>query len=245
LGTQDGFHIFTDLQDRVVTAKIINVDDQRGLVELEMENKRRVKVGPSVFIEKDQDYIRNWRLCESFLSSSGLRFEGEKKVVEDWSENSGGINREFEKVVYNCTFRNGSSTEFTDLAVDYCVYWEQEVGGKGGGEERMEKDFSGSFQIGRLAPREAVNLATEPVVLLYQHLAGGYYYLGGQTDKQSSKMKGVWLKVSMKSKSGETVTRDFCEPSDVMKRQTWKAPEKAPSEVAAPSKKKKGKKKQQ
>ncbi len=224
MGAWDGFHAFTDTQGRAVSAKIVNFDAQRGWVELELENKQRKKVDPAVFSADDQAYIKDWSKAKSLLSTSGLRFAAEKKVVEDWSENTTGINREFEKVVYDCVFKNGSADILTDLTVDYCVYWMQEEGDRGGGEVALEKDFSGSFTIDRLEPRGTATCATEPVVLLYQHLAGGYYYSGGQTDKQSSKMKGVWLKVSMQGPGGETVVRDFCEPADVMKRLAWKAP---------------------
>jgi hypothetical protein len=72
---KDEFRVFTTQDDRVVSARIINVDRQRGVVELELENKRRKKVKPSVFTEADQAYIHDWNLCKTFMSSSGLRVE--------------------------------------------------------------------------------------------------------------------------------------------------------------------------
>lgn len=238
---EDGFRVFTDLQGRVVSARIIQVDDARGLVELEMENKRRTKVKPSIFSEEDQAYIREWELCRTFMSSSGLRFAGEKKVIEDWSDSPGaGINREYEKNVYRCELKNGSPIPFENVAVEYCVYWEQEIPQKGG-EQRLEKDYSGRHEIARIEPRATAEFQTDPVTLVYQYLQGGYYYIDGATGKQSSKMKGVWLKVSMTTPGGKKVTREFCEPADVMKRQEWKDPEKADAKKAASRKKKKKK----
>jgi hypothetical protein len=243
LQAKDGLHIFTDRQDRVVSARIVNLDERRGLVELELENKRRTKVKPSIFIEKDQAYIRDWGIGQAFMASSGLRFSGEKEVIEDWSDSPGtGINQEFEKTVYNCELKNGSSVSFENVDVEYCVFWVQEVP-EASGERRLEKDYSGRYAIPRMEPRSTTDFATDPVTLVYQHLAGGYYYSNGATGKQSSKMKGVWLRVSMTTKSGETYTREFCEPTGVMKHQVWKAPPEISPEESPPEKKKKSKKK--
>ncbi|VGO21101.1 hypothetical protein [Pontiella sulfatireligans] len=237
-------HIFTDLQDRVVSARIVRMDEMRGMLELELENKRRVKVKPSVFTEEDQAYIHEWCVCQAFLMSTGLRFSGEKKVIEDWSESGGvGINREFEKVVYTCELKNGSPTVFENVEVEYCVYWVQEIP-QVNGEKRIEADYSGRYEIAQLEPRACANFQTDPVTLVYQYLQGGYSYRDGAPGKQSSKMKGVWLKVSMMTPSGKKVIREFCEPSDVMKRQVWK--ERVPDVVASvDGKKKKSRKKKQ
>jgi hypothetical protein len=240
-----GFHIFTDLQGRSIAAKVFHVDTQRNLVELVLENGRHTKVAPTVFTEADQAYIRDCAIGEAFMASSGLRFSGEKVVIEDWSESGGtGINREFEKVVYKCNFKNGSTVAFDNVEVEYCVFWEQEYP-EASGERREELDYSGRHQIDRLDPRAEVEFQTTPVTLVYQYLQGGYYYSNGATGKQSSKMKGVWLKAYLTTASGETYIREFCEPSTVMKYQVWKAPalkEKAANDEPS-SQKKKGKKK--
>ena len=236
-----GFHIFTDGQGRKVTAKIIHVDSRRDVVELELENKRRKKVNPSVFIEADQIYIRDWVICNTFISSSGLRFSAEKEVVEDWSETPAtGIIQEFEKNIYNCELKNGSAVAFKNIKVEYCVYWVQEIQ-QGGEEECLELDFSGQYDIPGIEPRATARFQTTPVILIDQSLQGGFYYAEGGSDKQDSKMKGVWVKVSMTTAAGKIVTHDFCEPSDVMKRQVWKAPKISKPQES--KKKKKGSKK--
>ncbi|VGO11547.1 hypothetical protein PDESU_00092 [Pontiella desulfatans] len=234
-------HIFTSQQGQVVSARIIQVDSQRGLVELELENKQRKKVKPTVFIESDQAYIRDWAIGQAFMASSGFRFKGEKKVIEDWSESGGiGVNREFEKVVYICDLKNGSAYTFENIEVEYCVYWEQEYP-EASGERKERLDYSGRNSINSVAPRTAVAVQTDPVTLVYQYLAGGYYYSNGATGKQSSKMKGVWLKAKLTTESGETFVRDFCEPASVMKQQVWKAPPKAEVETSSGKKKRKKK----
>jgi hypothetical protein len=242
-GVESEYHIFTDLQDRVVTAKIIKLDEQRNLVELERENKRRVKVKPSVFIEADQAYIRACTICSTFMSSSGLRFSGEKEVIEDWSESpAAGVNREFEKNVYNCELKNGSAVAFENIKIEYCVYWVQEYQ-QNGEEQRLEQDYSGRYEIPRIEPRSTAKFQTTPVTLVCQSLQGGYYYKEGGSDRQNSKMKGVWVKVSMTPADGKTVFREFGEPASVMKHQVWKAPAKQEIKTAPSGSKKKKKKK--
>jgi hypothetical protein len=242
-GAESEYHIFTDLQDRVVTAKIIKMDEQRNLVELELENKRHVKVKPSVFIEADQVYIRDWKICSRFMSSSGLRFSGEKEVIEDWSDSPGrGVNREFEKNIYNCELKNGSAVAFENIKIEYCVYWVQESQKKGE-EQRLEKDYSGQLKIPRIEPRSSAKFETTPVTLVCQFLQGGFYWPEGGSDRQNSKMKGVWVKVSMTPANGKTVFREFGEPASVMKHQVWKAPSKQETKPESSGSKKKKKKK--
>ena len=217
----DDLHIFTDHQDRVVAARILKMDSRRGLVELERENKRRIKVKPSIFIEADQAYIHDWCLGQAFMTAFGLKFSGKKSVVDEWEERSGAIKRDFKKVSYDCEFKNGSSYIFENLEVKYCVYWVQEMITRGG-EDRLDKTYAGQYEISKMKSHEKVSFLTDPITLMYQHLQGSYYYSGGAPDKQSSKMKGVWLKVSITTESGDTFTRDFCEPADIMKYQVWK-----------------------
>ncbi len=217
----DDVHIFTDQQDRVVAARIIKMDARRGLVELERKDKRRIKVNPSIFIEADQAYIRDWCLGQAFMATSSLRFSGKKRVVDEWEKQSKGVIRDFKKVAYDCTLKNGSNHSFENITVKYCIYWVQEMITQGG-EERIDKTYAGQYRIPKIAPREVVEKVTDPVTLMYQHIKGGYYYAGGAPDKQSSKMKGVWLKVSFTTESGETFTRDFCEPTSFMKQKVWK-----------------------
>jgi hypothetical protein len=224
-GAQDAFHVFTDRQGRTVSARIIKVDELRGVVELELENKRRSRVKPSVFCEKDQNHIHEWNVCQTFMSSSGLRFSGERKVIEDWNESPGsGIKREYEKNIYRCELKNGSSIPYKDILVEYCMYWVQEKMADGE-EVCLKRTHSARHKIPQIEPRSEVRFQTDPVVLFDQSLLPNYYWVKGGPDQQDSKMKGIWLKVSMTTPGGMTVVREFCEPSDVMNRQTWQEPE--------------------
>ena len=79
------------------------------------------------------------------------------------------------------------------------------------------------------------------MTLVCQYLQGGYYYREGGSDRQNSKMKGVWVKVSMTPANGKTVTREFGEPASVMKHQVWKAPDMVKADVSEPKSNKKKK----
>lgn len=219
------FRAFQSQQGQVVEARIINFDANRGLVELELRNKRRKKVKPSVFAESDQGYIRDWAQGKSFMSGSGIRFKAEKKVIKDWRESpAAGIERQFEQCVYICELKNGGMTALENLKVEYCVYWSQEYL-RNGEESKKVHHLSDMAEIDKIKKQSAVTFQTSPTTLCDQSLVGGYYYSGGGPDKQDAKMKGVWVKVMLTTPSGLTFTRDFCEPAGVMKQIEWKKSE--------------------
>jgi len=225
-GAEEKAHMFTDQQDRTVFARIIRMDERRGLVELELENKRRIKVKPSIFCEKDQVYIKSWIWINTFTSNSGLVFTGKKKTVGSGTKNGGrGVVQELEEVAYNCELKNKSALPYENIKVEYCVFWAQETIDEEGGEVCLKQSYSGRHEIERIGPLAALKFQTDPVTLVQQRLKADYYYESGTPDRQSAKIKGVWVKVFMTTPDGKTTIRDFCEPGDVIKRQKWTAPD--------------------
>jgi hypothetical protein len=241
-GAADGqYHIFTDQQDRVVAAKIIKVDALRGLVELELENKRRTKVKPSIFCEKDQAYIRDWQSVKSFNSSSTFKAEMKKKVVESWTE-KGTAQRDFERVVYEIELTNRGGEPLDNLDVAYNVFYEQEHL-KSSGQYTEKNCTKGLIHHARLEARASHSLKTDPLVVYDQHLSGGYDgYVGGLPERQEGDIKGIWVRVSLTTPSGLTAIREFLSPKSLINHQSWEAPH-TPEPEKPSSGRKKGKKK--
>ncbi|MCF7818086.1 MAG: hypothetical protein K9M54_09415 [Kiritimatiellales bacterium] len=227
-GGEDGVHVFTDQQNRVVSAKIINVDDLRGLVELELDGGRRVKVKPSAFTEKDQAYIRDWNTVQTFLSSSGFKLELKKKVVETWSE-KGDVQRDFEKVLFEIVMTNRGKAPLENLQVAYNVFYEQEQLNSGG--QYTEKECGMDWiSHPRIEPLASATLATQPVVVFNQHLSFGYDgYVDGFPDRQEGDIKGVWVRVFLSTSSGLSAVREFKSPENLNNHCVWKEPIKSES----------------
>ncbi len=219
------FHIFTDGQDRVVTAKIINVDSRRDVVELELENKRRTKVKPSIFIEADQIYICDWESLKRFNSSSMFKVEISKKVIESWTK-KGTAQQDFDRVEYGITLINRGAAPLNNLDVAYNVFYEQEQL-KSSGQYTEKNCVKGRIHHAQLNARTSHTLKAESVVVFDQHLSGGYDgYVGGLPERQEGDIKGIWVKVSMTTPSGASATREFLSPANLKNHQRWKNPDK-------------------
>jgi hypothetical protein len=227
-GATDGFRIFTDRQGRAVSAKIINVDAQRGLVELQLENKRRKKIKPSIFCEKDQTYIRDWQSLRMFNSSSSFKVELKKKVVESWTE-KGSVQRDFERVMYEMVLMNRGAEPLENLEVAYNIFYEQEQLATSG--QYTDKHCTkGRIQREQVAPRSSNTLNSESVVVFDQHLSGGYDgYVGGLPERQEGDIKGIWLRVTLTMPSGASAMREFLSPKSLKSHHSWQEPESTES----------------
>lgn len=239
-GGEDGVHVFTDTQNRAVSAKIINVDDLRDLVELEVGGGRRVKVKPSVFSEKDQAYIRDWNTVQTFLSSSGFKLELKKKVIETWSE-KGDVQRDFEKVLFEIVMTNRGKALLENLQVAYNVFYEQEQLNSGGQYTEKECCMDWISHPG-IEPWASATLSTQPVVVFDQHISAGYDgYVGGFPDRQEGDIKGVWVRVFLSTPSGLSAVREFKSPENLNNHCVWKEPIKSESVPEAGKDKKRNK----
>lgn len=218
-GAEDGFRIFTDTQGRAVTAKVIKLDTRRGLVELELENRARKKVKPTVFCEADQAYLCDWQKVDEFMSA-GFKVEIEKRTVEEWTE-KGSVQRDYEKIAYEIRMRNSGTVGFEDVRVDYNIFYEQEELGYGSNALKKET-VPGRKIVEMVLPQKNCVVMTDPVVIYSQHLSGGYdEYVSGAPTNQSGKMKGIWVKLYFTTPSGAEGVREICEPSNVKDHQKW------------------------
>jgi len=219
----EGFHVFTDKQGRTVSARIIGLNEAKGLVELELPNNERKKVEPSIFSQVDQDYILDWQAINAFEKGSAFKVELNKKVVKNWSEKS-SVQRDFEQVVFEMTLINRGAAALKNLEITYNVFSEQEELTPAG-EHTEDKCQTGRIAVDLLKPRERMVFSTQPVEVYDQHLSAGYDgYVGGLPDRQSGEIKGIWMRVSMTTKSGAIVSRDFVSPDTVKTLKQWQEP---------------------
>ncbi|MCF7848277.1 MAG: hypothetical protein K9M45_05450 [Kiritimatiellales bacterium] len=243
------YRIFTDQQDRAIEARIINFDSRANLVEIERTDRRRVKVTPEIFSEKDQVFIRDWQLIKGFMSSSWFKIQADKKTAEEWDDMVGSqraVKRNYEKIVYNVNLQNGSSVTLENIRFEYRIFFEQEQLAAGG--QMTEKHcVGGDATIESIAARSKDGFVTKPIVIFDQSLSGGYdEYTSGAPTSQSGKLKGFWLKAYMKTESGEVAEREYCSPANLKEHYEWMAVEKLSNRESAPapsSKRKKKKKK--
>lgn len=205
----DSFYNFEDQEGRTLQAKIINFDARRNQVELQRKNGRRAKVDPAIFTEESQNFIRDWKACQVFESTMKFKISGEKEQLENWKKNDGGIIRNYEKLAYSITFENGSQVDLPPIQVEYQIFYEQEVL-EPGAQITQKEYISHTVELEELKKQSDDSIKTKSIIIYKQHLAGGYDgYIGGLPDRQNGDLKGIWLKLTLKTASGLTAIREL------------------------------------
>ncbi len=123
---ENSFRIY-DVQGRSLEAKLLQVDNRRGMVELELRNTQRKKVKVSIFSKADQEYFRDWHVVQEFQSAR-LKIEAKKKIVNSRMEMvQGAVRRDIDEICYEITVNNRTEISIGDITVEYNIYAEQQV----------------------------------------------------------------------------------------------------------------------
>ena len=214
LATEE-FRVF-HVGDRTVSARIVSVDLRRDQVVLELRNKRRKKVSPSIFSQEDQDYINDYVKVKEFLSSR-YKVEIKKNILDRRDETvgtQGAIERKTETICYDINISNGTDTTIEGVSIAYNIFYEQEELGRRDNEAR-EFYVDDSLTIKSLLPREKTSFRTKKFEIYSQRLGGGYDgYVDGHATHQSGKSKGIWLKIYLKTPSGLSAMKEVCLPKN-------------------------------
>ena len=225
-------------EGKSVKAEIIDFNSNLGQVTLKRQNGKRVKVKPSIFVEADQEYIKQWASFKGFRSESLFKISCEDKLVEKWKEveeremtysNSGNSagkmtvsESKFERYVYELNLENRSGIALSNLRFEYCIFYEQDIQPRAGKIEIEKKVESGKIEAVQVAGKEKKILLTNPIVLRNKEYMGEFNYGGAKREKESGDLKGIWLRIFCTTDSGQTVTRNVFEPSSIEGKYSWK-----------------------
>ncbi len=222
-------HIFTSPNGQAIEAKIVGYDERAGLVQVERKDGKRVKVKPSIFVEDDQRYIRNWVRSQAVLSKRSLRIESTERTVKEWKEeesmdvtySNGSTEKdfiyneiEFESVVYDFTFKNGTRSTITDLVLEYCIYYEQSGTTWQKKPEPQIKTRYGKTKIAVIKADEPLTISTEPVMIYEDSLNMLPQAGGDQRRAGEGAMIGVHARIKLEV-DGEEVSREWSYPKSL------------------------------
>lgn len=246
----DDFHIFRDNEGREVRAKIIKYDAQRNLVELERENKARIKTAPGTFCQKDQNYIRDWDMIRGFKSSSYFMIDADKKVVESWTEERQNASKkslrsettayvDYEKIAYDVSIANRNPFPLENVKVEYRVFYTQDVVEN---QDQVTKEHcvSGKKILNKMDPRSTADVQTEQYRIFEYRTASGWTSKSGH-NRYGGKARGIWLRLTLNTDTAGSAVREYCVPRNLMEHQVWVAEKKPAGKKNNDSKK--GKKK--
>ncbi|MEN7972382.1 MAG: hypothetical protein ABFR47_00960 [Verrucomicrobiota bacterium] len=204
---------FTDAKGRTLSAKLIRYNDLQKKVTIKCKGKGIKTVPVSIFSETDQKYIASWKLNQDFLSEKKLlvEFKRRKRKNADSSYAQGSMDRKY----YDCSFiievENRSTVDFNNVLFEYVIFYSQDKHIKRNTEKEEEHGtlyVEKTIDLPRKSPQE---IETEKL-LLYTYRESGYSEVWPDIN---SEVHGVILKLSMKSETGETISREIKYPDNL------------------------------
>lgn len=162
--------------------------------------------------------IKQNSLSSKEIKQLGLDDDGEK------------IDIDLDGFTYSLDFRNKSLVDLNDLKVECLFFYEEESAWRAGqtsygagreGRSSIErKCYEDSLDLSLLAG-ERYKSETRPFVIKSWVVDSGWYDPGGTPDRKDSDPLGLWVRISYKTSSGQTITRDICEPESLSARVSW------------------------
>ena len=162
------------------------------------------------------------------IRQNSLNSKDIKKIGMD--DDAEKMDIDFDGFEYVLDFRNRSLVEFADLKVECRFFYEEESLWRAGqtsygndlkGLSKIEQKYYEDSLDVSLKSGERYKTETQPFVIKSWVLDSGYYFSSGTPDRLDADPIGLWVKISFKTSSGETVARDFYESDSIPSRISW------------------------
>jgi hypothetical protein len=216
-------HEFKLPDGRSIKAEIIGYNAKLGQVELVLANKKRKKINPAIFVEKDQEFIKEWASMDGFRNKSSFKVDCSKKKLEQWKEDDDAFQTKFERYAFEVALENRSALPIEGLKAEYRIFYEQEENDRATKKVVTGKLVkTGALDIERVRPKEKRRIDTESVVLKeFEFNMSDYYVEDGEPESTSGEIKGIWLRLTVSTPSGQTAVRDIYEPESLRGKYAW------------------------
>ncbi len=224
----EDYRIFTDKEDRSVEAKVVKFDPRSGKVTLERRNHRKVTVLASIFSEADQDYIEEWLSVQDFLSNSKLRIsivkkQGKTPSVRDKTK------RAKPPCHYEIWLMPSTGTSFETIRIEYCMYVNTD---RIKGEDVLKFEKGSFNKVLVVAGKRHIEKTKEIKLFRYYSLQrestpngrGGSTVSYSHNKIAEDDLKGIRVRVYLRTPCGNEFMREICEPSSLAKKYEWKHP---------------------
>lgn len=224
---------------RTLEAEVIDYNMRLGKVTLKRADGKRVTVKPNIFIEKDQDYIREWSELLAFRSESVLKISCDDETVKDWKEEetkdiryTDGIVekdfvinvKKFKEIAFNVKMNNMDLSAIDGIKMEYCIYYEQSKIANDTKPEAVQKIYEGRMDVPAIGSKKKISLQTKSVKIYDDNLIN--IPQGGDGDVRrpgEGKVHGIRARFFVKSSSGELVMREVSSPTSLSeKKYRWK-----------------------
>jgi hypothetical protein len=232
-------HAFTLPDGRTLEAEVVDFNGRLGTVVLKRADGKRIPIKPEVFIEADQQYIREWSKTLAFRSENVLKISCADDVVKDWKKEEtqdirytdGSVEKDFivnikkyEQIAFNFEFNNLGDAPLKGISMEYCIYYEQSNMAMDKKPETVQKVFQGKETVPEIPVKKKVSMTTKPVEIYEDNLNN--IPQGGDGDVRrpgKGDVHGMRARLYMTTSSGEKVMREVSSPSTLSeKNYPWK-----------------------
>lgn len=218
-------HTFTLQDGRALEAEVFDYNAASGKVTLKRPDGKRVPVKENLFIEADQQYIREWDSLKTFTSIRLLKIncddknvgEREEEQYENVVDTAGNVERTlmkvttFEKIAFEFVFQNMNTAPLEGIRMNYIIYYEQSLETY---EKPEEKQFSFAKEkiLPALLGKKTTPIMTNSVEIHSDSInsiswTSGRSRVGGKGD-----VHGIRARIYMMTSSGKEVMREFSHP---------------------------------
>lgn len=222
------YRVFIDKDGRAIEGKVIRFDSHSGKVTIERRNRRKATVPVTIFSKADQNYIQEWLSVRDFLSNKKLGISIVKKQGKAPKKNN-QTQRAKPPCHYEIRLTPSKGTSFETIRIEYCMYIQT---------NRKRGEDSESITSERM---DTVHLAagirqvekTKEIKLFRNYEAKqdkSYSIYGGTTTTTSyhktseTYLKGIRVRLYLKTPSGKEFMREICEPASLSEKCKWEKP---------------------
>lgn len=188
------------------------------MVTIKRDNGAQATVPLSILSEADQKYIRAWNLFKDFMDEGCFKISAKRKRMDDDANSRRGYNskRDVDNAGYELRLENKSDMKFDKLAVEYSIFYEQEVNG-----QTEQGVFCGKLDVDKLLPKSKKEVQTKTVKIYREELDSDWYYGSGADNVQRGVVHGIWLRASTTLPDGEKVVREYSLPDSLPNSRAW------------------------
>ena len=203
---------FSDRSGNSFRGFVTAYDGKKEIVSIRRLDGKTGEAKLSVFSDEDQKFIREWGMRDSFMNGINFVPTMKSKRNEVIDSDSGTLKTLWD-VNYELSLENTTSYAFTNMTLEYCVFYGQGTRDKDGNVVYSEGVLYGKNPIEEGIAASGKNTLKTEVIKVYSEQGRGTSF--GIVDSRADyKVRGVWVRLTAKLPNGEVCVRDFRSSDD-------------------------------
>jgi hypothetical protein len=175
------------------------------------------KVSIDVFCKADRSYIRSWALERDFRQSLNVSSRLVGVECEEEIRIGRYDPRFIRSHVYELEMSNLSESSFTNVEIEYCLFYRQ-ITRNGATKYRHEGVLCSGIKVGTVDAGSSKRLQTQAVLTYNEECDEGLF---GSNGASYGEILGIWLRLTATPPSGEALVRDLRFPDDLNHHKDW------------------------